>query len=312
MQALVDIAFPIFSIMLIGFAAGKRGLLNSASTSALNRYVFLFALPAAMFAFTARADFAEIVNPSFIAAYLLGSAATVLLALLAAALVFRLEREEIAFHGALASYSNSGYMGIPIFLTAFGPANILPAVMANLIGPMLAMALIMFTLEIMRHPDASLRDHFRDIGWAVGGNPVILASIAGILFSLFALPLPTAVGNLLDLLASSAGPTALFAMGLSLVGHPVLGDLAEIGWQTVLKLLVHPLMVYLCVTHVFVVEPFWATSAIILAALPTGSSIFIIAQQYEVAPRRASAIVAVSTAVSVLTLSALFVALDVK
>lgn len=312
MEALVNIAFPIFSIMVIGFAAGKRGLLNSASTSALNRYVFLFALPAAMFAFTARADFSEIVNPPFIGAYLLGSLGTVLLALLVAALVFRLGREEVAFHGALATYSNSGYMGIPIFLTAFGPENILPAVIANLIGPMLAMALIMLTLEAMRHPDASIRDHVRDIGRVIVGNPVILASIAGIGFSLFSIPLPVPVGNLLDLLASSAGPTALFAMGLSLVDHPILGDLAEIGWQTFLKLLIHPLLVYLSVTYVFTLDLFWAASAIILAALPTGSSIFIVAQQYEVAPRRASAIVAVSTAFSVLTLSALFVGLDVK
>lgn len=312
MEALVNVAFPIFSIMLIGFVAGKRGLLNSASTSALNRYVFLFALPAAMFAFTARADIAQIVNPSFIGAYLLGSAGTVALAILAAALFFRLGRAEVAMHGALASYSNAGYMGIPIFLTAFGPENILPAVVVNLIGPMAMMALIMLVLEVMRHPGASLGAHLRDIGRIFVANPVILASAAGITFALFSIPLPTPIGNLLDLLASSAGPTALFAMGLSLVGHSILGDLVEIGWQTILKLLIHPALVWVCVTFIFVLDPFWARAAIILAALPTGSSIFIVAEQYSVAPRRASAIVAVSTGVSVLTLSVLFVVLDVK
>jgi malonate transporter len=312
MQALVNIAFPIFSIMVIGFIAGKRGLLNSASTSALNRYVFLFALPAAMFAFTARADVYEIFNPDFIGAYLLGSAGTVILALLVASFVFRLGREEVAMHGALATYSNSGYMGIPIFLTAFGAEGILPAVITNLIGPMSMMALIMFTLDVMRHPESSFGEHLRGIGRVFFENPVILASIAGIGFALFSIPLPTPVGNLLDLLASSAGPTALFALGLSLVGHSLLGDLVEIGWQTILKLLIHPLLVYLCVTYIFTLDPFWARSAIILAALPTGSSIFIVAQQYDVAPRRASATVALTTAFSVITLTALFVGLDVK
>lgn len=312
MQALVDVAFPIFSIMALGYWAGVRGLLNSASTSALNRYVFLFALPAAMFAFTARADIAEIVRPGFIGAYMLGSLGVAVLAVLAAALVFRLGREEVAMHGALASYGNTGYMGIPIFLTAFGPDGILPAVMVNLVGPMLAMALIMLTLEVMRNPGASLGAHLRDTARLFVTNPVLVASVGGILFSLLALPLPTPVGNLLDLLASSAGPTALFALGLSLAGTSVLGDLAEIGWQTFLKLIAHPLLVWAAATHVFTVDPFWATAAVLLAALPTGSSIFVVAEQYDMATRRTSATVALSTAVSVVTLTVLFVALGIS
>jgi predicted permease len=203
-------------------------------------------------------------------------------------------------------------MGIPIFLTAFGTQGILPAIITNLIGPMLLMALIMLTLEAMRRKDASLAHQLRGIGGVFLQNPVLVASMAGIGFSLLSIPLPTPIGNLLDLLASSAGPTALFALGLSLVGQSLLGDLAEIGWQTFLKLLIHPFLVYLCVTYVFTLDPFWAQSAIIMAALPTGSSIFNVAQQYGVAVRRTSAIVALSTAVSVLTLSALFVGLGVK
>lgn len=312
MEALVNVAFPIFAIMALGYAAGRRGLLNSASTSALNRYVFLFALPAAMFAFTARAEISDIVNGPYIGAYMLGSLGTVVLALLAAKLVFRLGREEVAMHGCLATYANSGYMGIPIFLTAFGPKGILPAVITNLIGPMLLMAMIMLVLEVMRRPEAALWRQLRDIGAVFVQNPVIVASVAGIGFALFRIPLPTPLGNLLDLLASSAGPTALFALGLSLVGHPILGDLAEIGWQTFLKLIIHPLLVWLCVTHAFTLDPFWAQSAVILAALPTGSSIFIVAQQYDVAVRRTSATVALSTVFSVLTLSALFVVLGVR
>ncbi|MEL6767700.1 MAG: AEC family transporter [Pseudomonadota bacterium] len=312
MQSLVNIAFPIFSIMALGYWAGWRGLLNSASTSALNRYVFLFALPAAMFVFTARADVAAVLNWPFIAAYLLGSAGVVVLAVLAAAFVFRLPRTEVAMHGALASYGNAGYMGIPIFLTAFGAEGILPAIVVNLIGPMTAMAVVMLVLEVMQQPEASTAQHLKRIGQTFVANPVLVASLGGILFALVELPLPTPVGNLLDLLASSAGPTALFALGLSLVGNSVLGDLAEIGWQTVLKLVLHPLFVWLCATYVFVLDPFWAMSAVILAALPTGSSIFIVAEQYGVAPRRTSATVALTTLLSVGTLTALFIALGVS
>lgn len=311
MEALVNVAFPIFAIMAIGFWAGRRKLLNPASTSALNRYVFLFALPAAMFAFTARAKISDILNGPYIGAYMLGSLGTALLALAAARWVFRLGREEVAMHGALAPYGNTGYMGIPIFLTAFGARGILPAVITNLIGPMLLMALIMLVLEVMRRPGVSPWRQLGAILAMFAQSPVIVASLLGIGFALIGIPLPTPVGNLLDMLASTAGPTALFALGLSLVGQSVLGDLGEIAWQTLLKLLVHPLLVWLCATHVFEVEPFWAQAAVLLAALPTGSSIFVVAEQYQVAVRRTSAVVALSTAASVLSLSVLFVLLDI-
>ncbi|HSF95459.1 MAG TPA: AEC family transporter [Thermohalobaculum sp.] len=312
MQALVNVAFPIFAIMAVGYWAGRKGLLNPASTSALNRYVFLFALPAAMFGFTARADISDILNWPYIGAYMLGSLATIVLALAVARFVFRLGREEVALHGGLATYGNTGYMGIPVFLTAFGAGGILPAVVTNLIGPMLLMAAMMLALEVMRRPEASLARKLRDIAVVFARNPVIVASLLGIAFALFSIPLPLPLGNFLDLLASSAGPTALIALGLSLVGETILGDMREIVWQTVLKLLIHPLMVWLCVTYVFSLDPFWALSGVLLAAMPTGSSVFVVAQQYNVGVRRASATVALSTAVSVVTLSVLFVVLGVE
>ena len=54
------------------------------------------------------------------AAFLLGSLATVIVALLVAKFVFRLDLAQTTFHGFLAIYANSGYMGIPLFIVAFG------------------------------------------------------------------------------------------------------------------------------------------------------------------------------------------------
>ena len=312
MEALVNVAFPIFAVMAMGYAAGQRKLLDISHTSALNSYVFLVALPAAVFGFSARAEFSEILNWSYIGAYTLGSLGTVVLAVLAAALVFRLSRKEVIFHAGMAPYGNTGYMGIPIFLTAFGPQGMLPNVVTNIIGPTALMALLMLIFEVMQRPGGSILGQLREVARVFIRNPVIAATIAGIGYSLTGLPMPTPFGNLLDLLSASAGPTALFALGLSLVGQPILGDFSEIAWQTFLKLIVHPLLVWICVTEIFTMDPFWAQSAVLLAAMPTGASIFVVAQQYNVAVRRASATVALSTAVSVVTLSVLFVVMGVK
>ena len=52
-------------------------------------------------------------------------------------------------------------------------------------------------------------------------------------------------------------------------------------------------------------DPLWAASAVILAALPTGSLVFVLATQYGVYVQRATAAILVSTVLSVITLSAL-------
>ena len=52
----------------------------------------------------------------------------------------------------------------------------------------------------------------------------------------FALPLPLPVGNFLDFMAAAAGPAALFALGLSLVGQSLLGNMREVAWVSGLKL----------------------------------------------------------------------------
>jgi len=40
---------PIFIIMLLGFVAGKRGMVDNKNVSLLNIFVMDFALPAALF-----------------------------------------------------------------------------------------------------------------------------------------------------------------------------------------------------------------------------------------------------------------------
>jgi malonate transporter and related proteins len=55
----------------------------------------------------------------------------------------------------------------------------------------------------------------------------------------------------------------------------------------------------------------WAASAVTLAALPTGSLVFVLAQQYGVYTERATAVILVSTIASVVTLFGLFAILGI-
>jgi malonate transporter len=107
------------------------------------------------------------------------------------------------------------------------------------------------------------------------------------------------------LLGGAALPCALFALGAALVGRPIATGRGEVALLVGLKLLVHPLAVWVMVTHAFALQPLWARVAVIEAALPTAANVFVLAQRYDVYVDRASAIVFTSTLVSVATVSVL-------
>lgn len=137
------------------------------------------------------------------------------------------------------------------------------------------------------------------------------APVLGLLVSLAGIGVPTPIANFCALLGAAAGPCALFSPGLFLVGQPFAANLGEVGVITLLKLVVQPLLTWLIAVPILGLDPAWARAAVLLAALPTGTLVFTVAQNYRIYVDRASAAVLATTVVSVLTLSAVLVLLGI-
>ncbi len=133
-------------------------------------------------------------------------------------------------------------------------------------------------------------------------NPLVISPLLGILFSMTALPLPKAASNYLDLMAAAVVPAALFALGLSLVGRKLIGNVGEVIWLAALKSVVNPILTFALVTHVFAMDPLWSQAAIILSAMPIAANTYVIAQQYNVYFKTVSAAIVISTGMSVVTI----------
>jgi predicted permease len=89
-------------------------------------------------------------------------------------------------------------------------------------------------------------------------------------------------------MAAAVGPAALFAVGLSLVGRKLVGNIGEVLWLAVLKAVINPILTFVLVTYAFVMEPLWSQAAVILSAMPVGTNPYVIAQQYPCRPRSSS------------------------
>ena len=172
-------------------------------------------------------------------------------------------------------------------------------------------SVVMLAMERMRYPDKPTLGRIWSVAFMLMKRPMLVVSVLGVVFSAYSIPLPISNGYLLDLLASSSGPVALFATGLSLIGHSLLEDLVEIFWFSILKVIVQPVFTFIRVTYIFEMDAFWGQSALILASLPIRSLAFVVAQQYDLAVRRASATVVLSSIFSIATLSALLMYYEV-
>ncbi len=313
MQAIVNVAFPVFAIMACGWVCGRFGLLGEASSEALNRFVYYVALPPLLFLSTARVPVAEVLNFAFLIAYGGGAILTFVLAMAVVRFTFPDRLACLSLHGLSSIYGNTGYMGIPLLLTAFGQAGMPPAIVTAIINGsiVIGVATVLVELDIGRGSGKGLPELARHVVAAVLKSPLVLSPFAGIALSLAGIKLPAAIDSFCTLVGAAASPCALFAIGLFLVGKPIAGDLKEVSWLCVLKLLVQPAITYWLAFHMLAMDPVWSKSAVILAALPIGTTLFVVAQKYGIYVRRATAGILVSTVLSVLTVSTLLVFLEI-
>ncbi len=306
MTALFDIVLPVFAIVASGYICGWRSLLGPESSEALNAFVYWVALPALLFKAMANVELAEVYNEAFILAFSGALAATWALTSLVGWLLFRLNAAEAALHGLNGAYPNTGYMGIPLAIAAYGQAAALPAIVATVIS-VLSVALAIVPIEIGRQRGTGI---VRVIGRALAAlirNPMIVAPCAGLAWAWTGIGLPTSLETFTGILGAAAGPCALFSIGLYLVGKPLREGSIEVGSMTIAKLAIHPLLTAYAILVVFPTDPLWAKVAIMSAALPIGSGPFVLAQAQGIYVRRTSTVMLITTVLSVLSITIFFV-----
>jgi predicted permease len=311
MGPILNVVFPIFAIMAAGYAAGYFRLLGAASSEALNRFVYFIALPALFFVSMARVSLEEVFNLPFLGAYGGGAAATFLIAVAVAKFAFPNRLGALGLAGLSAIFSNTGYMGIPLLMLAYGEAGMLPAIISTILNGAVIMAFGIVLLELDVHQGKSGLVVLQNVLRGVVRSPLVLSAAAGLIYSGLGIPLPQAIGTFCDILGASAGPCALFAIGLFMVGKSPTAGITEVSWLVFLKLLVQPLITWWLAFFVFTMDPVWAAGALVQSALPTGALVFVLAQQYGIYVQRSTAVIMASTVLSLFTLSALFVWLGI-
>ena len=278
-----EIVFPIFAIVLLGYLYARRHGPDMASANRLNLDIFT---PALIFSVLSGEGF-ELGRYAELA----GAALLVVLGSGVVAWPFaRLLGYQSKMFLPPMMFNNSGNMGLPLALFAFGE-HALPA------------AMILFLVENTLHftvGNAMLTGHLNPL--KLLRMPMLLATLAGIVVAVWQLRIPAPLHEAIDLLGQIAIPLMLFALGVRMTGV----DLSDwrIGVAGALLCPLSGLLVAWLVTRFIALPGIQAEQLLVFAVLPPAVLNFMLAERYQIEPRKVASIVLLGNAASLLVLPA--------
>ncbi|MDJ0377322.1 AEC family transporter [Cryobacterium sp. PH31-L1] len=243
----------------------------------LNRMAYFVATPALLFTVLSHAD-VSVLFSEFLAAIVCTVLVGALLYMVASRLFFRTPLAETVLGASSATYVNVNNIGLPVAIYVLGSAQyVAPVVLLQLV---ILAPTILAILDLATHGRASLRSiltqPFR--------NPMILASLAGVVVAVSGITLPDPVLAPFELIGGAAIPMVLLSFGMSLHGQRLLQagtGRKQVVVATVIKVVLAPVIAYLFGHFVFDLGGAQLFAVVAVSALPTAQNIFNFASRYD-------------------------------
>lgn len=306
MLSILMVIVPIFGLILLGYFCRRFEVLGPFASAELNRFVIYLALPALLFDVMAKADWHDFALLEFAGAF--GLSSVIIYGLTVGLCLYkRRPLADASIDGLGSAYSNAGYIGIPLGLLVLGeeslPAVTLAAVLATFFLFAISIVLVEVGLQAERSPSRIVLR----VGGALVRNPLLVAPMLGALFAVSGISMPSAATSFLTLLGDCASPCALIALGLFLADNTQTAKSMRNAALplTVGKLVAHPVLTWFLVYPIFALPPALAKTAVLLAALPTGTGPFMLAEFYRRGTTETSGAILLSTIISLVTITLL-------
>lgn len=262
--------FPLFAIVIAGYLYGRYKKPDMTLANQLNMDIFV---PALIFFVLSDKAF-DLVKYQSLA---IGAATVILASGLILWPVCKLLKVQAKTFLPPMMFSNSGNLGLPLIILAFGE-QALPA------------AIVMFIVEMTLHFTVGIymMDH-RTNPLRLIRMPIIIATIAGLCWSSFTLPMPQSIATSLDMLGQISIPLLLFTLGVRLI--TVDFSSWRIGATGAILCPAAGIAVAIIIQQLLQLDQTQFAFLIIFGALPPAVLNYIVAEQYNQEPKQVASIV---------------------
>jgi len=305
----VNTIAPIALVVLLGAVLRRSGFASEGLFKGTNRLVFWVGLPCLLFHKTAQPITHGDAAMRIFLTLLLGTAVCVVAGYVVC-LALRVPRRSAGAFVQGAYRGNLAYLGLPVvFYALAGVDGGAPAGMNGVavlaIAPLIPIynAVAVLVLLIGRdHGGAPMHRRVRAMLFSVATNPLLLACVAGILYSLGGWKLPVVVERTAEAVGQMALPLALLGIGAALSFRELRGRWLFASASTVIKVAVAPLAGYLIGTALGL-----SSTEILVAMLflgcPTAVVSWVMAEQLDADHHLAAGVVVLATLLSMITLA---------
>jgi predicted permease len=301
---------PVVLLIFVGFVAGKAKLVRGESVRDLSNLVFLVLTQALLFR-TMSSVRIEQLDFKPVAQYFLVAGA------LFVTMLWLYGRNSRASVLALASiFSNTLMIGVPLIGLAYGQeGQVLLFTLISLHAlVLLSAATLVLELQVASEQAAlsgERRAVWRTVASAVRNaiiHPVPLPILVGLVYAQTGWGLHPVVDRPLALLGSAFGPIALVLVGITLSQTPIGKQFMSALKLSLVKTVVHPALM-LAVGWLLGLRELHLAVMTVAAALPIGANVFLFSQRYRKEEDAVTAGVAVSTAMAVVSVTAVMAVL---
>jgi predicted permease len=267
-----------------------------------------------LFRFGANTPMAQLLDGSVALLYTLSASVMVLLGM------WTLKKHhnwnESAFGTMAVAFPNTGYMGLPLLLSLFGPAAVGPAIVTIVVDLFFTSSICIALSRLDQAQTHGARTALVQAIKSVFSIPLTWAIGLGALVSGQGWVIPEMLNQTVGLLAGAAAPVALFTIG-TLLARPV--PVSAQGWWhwqrggvdavlVVLKLVVHPLVVVAMGWGLMYLglplTPTALMAVVLVAALPSASNSAVLAERFGADSARITRVILLSTALAFPSFSA--------
>jgi predicted permease len=276
-----DTVFPLVFVVLVGFVYARWRSTDMTIANRINMDVFV---PALIFSVMASGSFHVMQYKGLI----LGAAVIVVGSGLLAWPVAKFMGVSTKTLLPPMMFNNSGNLGIPLMVLAFGESVLPIAVVLFLTENLLHFTLGMYLIN----PKTKLK--------SILTMPMVLATIFGLLFSFSGWSMPTSLSVPIDMLGQISIPLMLFALGVRM------NDVDLTNWR--LGLLAGILCPLTGLIAAFVWQQVWPVKEeyfaylLVFACLPPAVLNYIVSELFQQEPNKVASMVLIGNLISLVTI----------
>lgn len=278
----LNITAPVFLLAAVGFAWVKLGF--EYRVAFVTRMAMTLAVPCLIFDALMKTEIA----PEALAALSLASFAAYGVVTFGCFVLVRLARLDTQTYLAPLIFGNTGNLGLPLALFAFGETGLGYAVVVFAV-----MAILSFTIGIWM---VAGKGSFR----RVMGEPLVAATLLGAVFLWQDWETPEFLTNAISLIGQMAIPMMLITLGVA-VARLETQAITRAVWLSVAKVVICIGAAWL-VTQWFDLDPVASAVLIVQVATPVAVTSYLLAEKYGANAQPVAGLVVASTLLSVLVL----------